>query len=379
MKGKHLHFAAGLMVGAALFGGGTALAAGIRAEPSHHQIRVDGQPVQMEAYAINGHNYVQLRDMGRAVGFNVWWDNANNCVQVDSAAPYTGEAPAQATTATGGETVIPNQPDGSGAFSSVPFTAKTLTGDDRAREDFSRQANPTIFTGHLTRAAYNAVRQSILDRDAIIAGNDTEGFNPCYAYAHTTATAETRKEINLALSRIGSYYRYLISAETYLQGYYNYPDYFIVAPQVPVSNLAATEATDKLTAEATVLSTDGDRVRLFNDYLCERMTFNPKASASMQDIFITEQGTVAGKCTTFAYAFQFLCDRAGIPCIKISSEDHTWNAVYVDGQWLHVDVSLNTQTTSRTAMLLTGTSRKTDANPELTLFAKELLVPGSTT
>ena len=107
MKGKHLHFAAGLMVGAALFGGGTALAASILAEPSHHQIRVDGQPVQMEAYAINGHNYVQLRDMGRAVGFNVWWDSVNNCVQVDSDAPYTGEAPAQATAATGGETIIP--------------------------------------------------------------------------------------------------------------------------------------------------------------------------------------------------------------------------------------------------------------------------------
>ena len=30
-------------------------------------------------------------------------------------------------------------------------------------------------------------------------------------------------------------------------------------------------------------------------------------------------------------------------------------------------------------MLLTEISRKTDANPEMTLFTKELLVPGSTT
>lgn len=107
MKGKYLHFAAGLVIGATLFGGGTALAAGILAEPSDHRIFVDGRQVQMEAYAINGNNYVKLRDIGQAVGFNVWWDSVSNCVRVDSAAPYTGAAPAQATAATGGETVIP--------------------------------------------------------------------------------------------------------------------------------------------------------------------------------------------------------------------------------------------------------------------------------
>lgn len=44
----------------------------------------------MEAYNINGSNYVKLRDAGRQVGFNVYWDNG---VQVDTGAPYTGVAP----------------------------------------------------------------------------------------------------------------------------------------------------------------------------------------------------------------------------------------------------------------------------------------------
>ncbi len=39
---------------------------------------------------INGSNYVKLRDAGRQVGFNVYWDNG---VQVDTGAPYTGVAP----------------------------------------------------------------------------------------------------------------------------------------------------------------------------------------------------------------------------------------------------------------------------------------------
>lgn len=45
----------------------------------------------MTAYNIGGNNYVKLRDIGKAVGFNVYWDNG---VQIDSAVPYTGEAPA---------------------------------------------------------------------------------------------------------------------------------------------------------------------------------------------------------------------------------------------------------------------------------------------
>ena len=84
MKKSYTSFAAGLLVGVALFGGTTAYAAGILAERSSHPIYVDGKLVQMEAYTINGNNYVKLRDIGQAVGFNVFWKDG---VQVDSDVP----------------------------------------------------------------------------------------------------------------------------------------------------------------------------------------------------------------------------------------------------------------------------------------------------
>lgn len=93
MKGKFLQFACGVLAGAALFGGASTVAAGIVAEPSWSPIYVDGQQAQMTAYNIGGNNYVKLRDIGKAVGFNVYFLDG---VQVDSKAPYTGEAPAQA-------------------------------------------------------------------------------------------------------------------------------------------------------------------------------------------------------------------------------------------------------------------------------------------
>ena len=92
---KSLYLIAGILIGAALTGGSVAVAAGIMAERSHHRIVVDGKEVQMEAYVIKGNNYVKLRDMGKQVGFNVYWDSDNGCVQVESGKPYTGEAPAK--------------------------------------------------------------------------------------------------------------------------------------------------------------------------------------------------------------------------------------------------------------------------------------------
>ena len=96
MKKQIFTMLTGLLIGAALTGGSAAVAAGIMAERSHHRVVVDGKEVQMEAYVINGNNYVKLRDVGKAVGFEVYWDSANGCVQVESGKPYTGEAPAKA-------------------------------------------------------------------------------------------------------------------------------------------------------------------------------------------------------------------------------------------------------------------------------------------
>ena len=93
---KRGSFAAGFLTCLLLAGvTTTAYAAGIMAERSHHRIVVDGKEAQMEAYVINGSNYVRLRDIGKAVGFEVYWDSENGCVQVESGKPYTGEEPAK--------------------------------------------------------------------------------------------------------------------------------------------------------------------------------------------------------------------------------------------------------------------------------------------
>ena len=89
---KKKDFALGILCGAMLFSGVTAAAAGITAEPTWQNIYVDGEQVPMTAYNIAGSNYVKLRDIGKEVGFNVYWADG---VQIDTDAPYTGVAPVQ--------------------------------------------------------------------------------------------------------------------------------------------------------------------------------------------------------------------------------------------------------------------------------------------
>lgn len=90
---KSLYLIAGILIGITLFGGSSVLAAGIIAERSTNRIYVNGQEVHLTAYNINGNNYVMLRDVGKTVGFEVYWDGDAKCVQIESEKPYTGEAP----------------------------------------------------------------------------------------------------------------------------------------------------------------------------------------------------------------------------------------------------------------------------------------------
>ena len=93
MRQKVLTLLAGVVLGMALLSGGHAAAnAVLSATPSNQTFYIDGQQTAMTAYLIGGSNYVRLRDIGRAVGFNVYWDGAS--VQVESGKPYTGVAPA---------------------------------------------------------------------------------------------------------------------------------------------------------------------------------------------------------------------------------------------------------------------------------------------
>lgn len=88
----------GLVLGLTLSAPAAQAVESLKATLSTNRILVDGQETHMTAYTIGGSNYVRLRDIGKAVGFEVYWDSENGCVQVESGKPYTGVAPVKAGT-----------------------------------------------------------------------------------------------------------------------------------------------------------------------------------------------------------------------------------------------------------------------------------------
>ena len=44
-------------------------------------------------------------------------------------------------------------------------------------------------------------------------------------------------------------------------------------------------------------------------------------------------------CVGYALGFQYFMDKLDIPCINVTTDDHIWNMVEIDGQWYHVDVT----------------------------------------
>lgn len=95
---KILYLLIGLALGFALGSPAAQAIEGILAQRCTSPILLNGAPVEIEAYNINGHNYFKLRDIGKAVGFNVYWNAEDGTVQIETNRPYTGEAPAKAET-----------------------------------------------------------------------------------------------------------------------------------------------------------------------------------------------------------------------------------------------------------------------------------------
>ena len=320
-------FIIGVLCGALLFGGATVYASGILAEPGVQRIFVDGKEVQMEASLIEGHNYLQLRDIGKAVGFNVWWDDSTKSVRIESDRPYTGSAP---------NGVMPE-------------------------EHSIEEINPAVLTDALTRDAYEALRS------AIVTGSESEAVY---------MTLETREAMLEAEAAVGCWPVYDLTAKG--SGMYS----FIPRYPEPYDEAAAY-------CQPFIESLDGksdrEKVRQIVFFVCDRIEYDGSVYCSPRTALVSDE-VQSGACMSYAHCFKFLCDMAGIPCIFTHSEDHQWNQVYVEGRWWYVDATgADVSDTSWRPYLqilkeeseMQG-SMYIQSQPWLTEFAKELTVPGST-
>ena len=243
-----------------------------------------------------------------------------------------------------------------------PYTIQTT---QWSREDFSQDANPDVFTATYDRALYNTIRQTLVDGTS-----DT-------APAYTMVGDSEYSSVKNLLARMEGVVRYEHHVPENFTNYWQYLDYFAVSAEMP-ENYQEPFDFIQPTIQAADGMTDREKVEYLNDYLCTLLAYKKGKTAGVTRTFAQHSGELQAACGSYARAFKFLCGAAGIPCFTISTSNHTWNMVYADGQWLHVDVSAN-DLYHRPYILLTETVEgRTDRAPEQTAFLKELLVPGST-
>ena len=125
------------------------------------------------------------------------------------------------------------------------------------------------------------------------------------------------------------------------------------------------------------METDRDKLRLLNEFLCKQASFDAAVYADL-DVLVSTAEPVPANCASLSAALNYLCAKLEIPCIMIHGENHFWNAVYCDGSWSYIDVSLNAQVKDHAYLLFADSTKKQSRDPEAVRFLKELLVPGST-
>lgn len=340
-------FILGLLCGSIIFSQAAVLAnSDVLAKITSQIFFWNNQKIELEAYNINGYNYVRLRDAAKIFGVNVEYNENSDSV-------YLGE----------------NQ-------------SNIIDGNAFAKEDYSAKANQSIFNELYTKDAYNTIRQSIEDIKEITKNTDGNGYNAEYGYAHYidkdflfNTASRSDEMMKSVLSAISGYCSFSFGYEPNLTNYYEYPGYRICKVQIHKHFEPANKATDSFIEEIKNLS-EREKVKRIADNISDRLQYKDENIAGINRIF-TETSPVNAVCGTYADAFLYLCQRAEIPCVSVEDDTHAWNEVYIDGNWYIADISY--YDIARTEkMLLQVAYPRNDPNTAKTKFAKELLVPGST-
>ena len=242
----------------------------------------------------------------------------------------------------------------------------TISADHWSREDFSQEASPEVFTGAYSRELYNAIRQTMVDGTS---------ENPAYTMV---AKGDDYSAVKNLIGRMEGVLRYEHHVPRNFTDYWRYLDYFAVSAEMPENYQAPLDFIQSALDHAGTLATDRERVEAFNDYIRTLLAYQKGKTAGITQTFAPHTGELKAACGSYARAMKFLCAAADIPCFTVSSKTHTWNLVYVDGQWLHVDVSANDLSGRNGVLLVESYQTGKDQAPEATAFLKELFVPGST-
>lgn len=118
-----------------------------------------------------------------------------------------------------------------------------------------------------------------------------------------------------------------------------------------ITNLINNKVNELLKDKINENQTTEEKIKVVHDYIIN----NAKYDSDRSDKRITKYHSdiaygplIEGYaiCGGYADAMKIFLDKLEIPNFKISSENHVWNVAYVDGKWLHIDLTWDDPVTS---------------------------------
>ena len=91
---------------------------------------------------------------------------------------------------------------------------------------------------------------------------------------------------------------------------------------------------------------DYDKIKAFHDYIINNTSYDSSVSIESQIYNKTDSSIAKGLlfngkaiCSGYSDTMAIFLNKLGINNYKISSDEHIWNLVYIDGSWKHIDAT----------------------------------------
>ncbi len=87
-----------------------------------------------------------------------------------------------------------------------------------------------------------------------------------------------------------------------------------------------------------------DKIKVFHDYIANKNTYDQVMADTGESEYHSNTAIgplFEGKaiCDGYSDAMAYFLDKIGIENIKITNDEHVWNAVKIDDKWYHIDVT----------------------------------------
>ena len=108
---------------------------------------------------------------------------------------------------------------------------------------------------------------------------------------------------------------------------------------------------------------DQDKIKAFHNYVINNSVYDEVRAKQIENNSDEESQYNSHKangpllegfalCSGYSDAMKIYLDQLNIPNYKISNDKHIWNLVYIDGKWLHIDLTWDDPVTNNNGNLL---------------------------